>query len=161
MRRLARGVPRRGYERGTARLAAILAAFSGAVRGDEAMRQEMVDRMVGWLAHPARLDPYEVVVPEDVLRMVLPDWGEAVRDPTLRRLRANRFQKAGDGIDLLLEALAPDERGRRVPVARGSGGRTPRGPVGARGRGRRPARAAAASETSRWRAPSCARTRRR
>ncbi len=108
MRRLARGVPRRGYDRGASRLAAILAAFSGAVRGEAPLKRRMVDRMVGWLARPARLDPYAVRVPEDVLRMVLPDWGEAVREPTLRRLRVNGFQTAGDGVDLLLEALSPE-----------------------------------------------------
>lgn len=108
MRRMARGVPRTGYDRGGARLAAILAAFSGAIRGEPAAAQRMVDRMVGWLAKPARLDAYEVVVPEDVLRMVLPDWGEQVREPTLKRLRVNGFQKASDGVALLLEALSPE-----------------------------------------------------
>lgn len=114
--RMARGVVRCGYDRGEARLAAILAAFSGAMRGDDALKTRLVDRMVGWLAQPVRLGPYAKSVPEDVLRMVLPDWGLAVRDPTLRRLQINGFQRASEGVDLLLEALSPRDAAAALRV---------------------------------------------
>ncbi len=103
---------RRAYDALDAREAAILGAWMASQHpdADEALRAAMIDRLVGWLARPVRADPLDPrPIPENLLRMVLPDFGAVLVAPTLRRLRSGRFWDPQDGVALLVEALEPSE----------------------------------------------------
>ncbi len=109
--RLALGVPRVGYDPLVMRKTAIMAAWAVLTHpdADEATRRQAIDRAVGWLARPVRLDPFDKrPIPETVLRMVLPDFGEAIVDSVRRRLHAGTFYDPQDGVFLLTEALDPE-----------------------------------------------------
>lgn len=110
--RLAFGVPRRGYDPLKMRTVAILAAWHAFhhAEADDAVRQRMADRMVDWLAQPVRTDPFDKrPIPENILRLILPDLAEAVVEPTLRRLARDGFRDPQDGVILLLETLEAND----------------------------------------------------
>ncbi|MFV1959650.1 MAG: HEAT repeat domain-containing protein, partial [Planctomycetota bacterium] len=110
--RRALGVPMAGYDAVEMRKTAIMAAwvllFHPDAQDDEALRSSTLDRAVGWLASPVSTDPYDRrPIPETVLRMVLPDFGESIARPTMARVVAGSFRDPQDGVFLLTEALPP------------------------------------------------------
>ncbi len=109
--RLALGAPRFGYDPLLERRIAIQAAWLVRAHPDasDALRTEMLGRLVDWLARPADVDPFDPrPAPEVVLRMVLPDFGASIVEPTVARLVDGRFHDPQEGVFLLTEALPPD-----------------------------------------------------
>lgn len=100
--------PHRGYDPLLTRQAAILAAWMAYYHADAdaTVRASLADRAVGWLARPVKTDPHSKrPLPQNILRMVLPDLGDAVTEPTTSRLRTGGFRDPQDGVALLVEAL--------------------------------------------------------
>jgi hypothetical protein len=113
--RVRSGAPEGPYEPVRARRIAIRANWAAVFRGDDDQKRDAIDRAVGWIANPVRVDAFdERPAPEMVLRMVLPDVGEALVAPTVRRLLAGRFADPQEGVFLLTEALSPDAAARHL-----------------------------------------------
>ncbi|MDJ0976677.1 MAG: HEAT repeat domain-containing protein, partial [Planctomycetota bacterium] len=102
--RFALRVPARGYDSVTERRAAIEAALTliGHDDATEAQRTLAIERAVGWIAKPVRMDPYKRdPIPEEVLRRRLPDVGPRLVEPVVKRLREGRFYLTQHGVGLL------------------------------------------------------------
>ncbi|MHC5011804.1 MAG: HEAT repeat domain-containing protein, partial [Planctomycetota bacterium] len=100
LRRIGRGVTRRGYDPVAMREVAIAAAWVGSLHPDvdAATRARLIDRAVGWVARPVSMDAQEKrTPPEFALKMLLPDLGVALREPILRRLARGGFSDPGQG----------------------------------------------------------------